>query len=83
LLIVLPPAKVPHALVELPPGYRSVPPEYRRIAYGEMKRTGRDANESITGIETGNGAKVEPGMKEGVAEKPPFGNAKKKDLTPA
>jgi hypothetical protein len=49
---------------------------------GRRKGTGRDGKESNTGIETGNGARVGPRVKEGVAEKPPFGNAKKQVLNP-
>ena len=36
--VYCPDPKVPRALVELPPDHRAVPPGYRRIPYGELKK---------------------------------------------
>jgi hypothetical protein len=32
------PNRVPHVLINLPPGYRNVPPGHKRIPYGQLKK---------------------------------------------
>ncbi len=35
------PNRVPHVLINLPPGYRNVPPGHERIPYGQLKKNWR------------------------------------------